>query len=342
MSGTGDDEAGLMAPLGIAVAELARGGPAVSAEDLAWEGPGRHVAPGGADVPVLRVEGFEGPLDWLPEQARAGRVDLARLPVLALVEQCTAAIEAVLAERRDKESKGGGAGPEAPAPLQRLAEWVVMAAWLAWLRSRLLLPDDDPEARAARDEAEALRRRLADRARVRDAVAWLNARPQLGRDVFARGGAAVAPAKAGRAADLPALLCTYARLMGPSPEQAREKVYRPRPHPLWRVPDALARMQALLPELLDTAAAAALDGDGGAASLWRFLPDTDALNAAALVRRPVPDPALLDRSAVASTFAAALELARRGRLALAQGEAAGEVEVRVAGTPADLRPSRVG
>ena len=222
MGGIGGDEASPMPPLGIAAAEPARGGPVVSAENLAWEGPGRHVAPDGADVSVLRVAGLEGPLDWLLEQARAGRVDLARLPVLALIEQCVTAIEVALAGQRGPdgggEAGGGSAVPTRPVPsLQRLADWVVMAAWLAWLRSRLLLPEDDPEARAARDEAEALRRRLADRARVRDAVAWLDARPQLGCHVFACGGGVGVGAKAERVADLPALLRTYARLMGPPP-----------------------------------------------------------------------------------------------------------------------------
>jgi segregation and condensation protein A len=325
----GADDAAGSTPRAAAAAETMREGQALSAENLAWEGPGRRTPPGGHDVPVLRVEGFEGPLDWLLEQARAGRVDLARLSVLALVEQCVAALERALAGRRGEgDGRGVGAGSAAPPPappLQRLAEWVVMAAWLAWLRSRLLLPEDDPEARAARDEAEALRRQLADRARVRDAVAWLDARPQLGRDVFARGGVSTGRATAERAADLPALLRTYAHLMGPvSAEQAKEEVYRPRLHPLWRVQDAMARIARLLPELPDT------KPNGGAASLWRFLPWAECLAAAGLAGEAVRDPALLARSAVASTFVAGLELARQGRLALTPGEATGEVGVCIA------------
>jgi len=298
---------------------------ALSVEDLAWEGPDRRATvPGGHDVPVLRVEGFEGPLDWLLEQARAGRVDLARLPVLALVEQCVAALEAALAGRRG-EGRGDDTGPAAPVPvpLQRLAEWVIMAAWLAELRSRLLLPEDDPEARAARDEAEALRRQLADRARVRDAVTWLDAQAQLGRDVFARGGSGSSGAKAERAADLPALLRTYARLMGPMAEQEKDAVYRPHLHPLWRVPDA--RMEALLPELLGAASAGP---EGGGVSLWSFLPGPEALEAAGLAADTVPDPALLWRSAAASTLIAGLELAREGHLTLAQEELFGDVRIR--------------
>ena len=301
---TGAGDAVKAALVVTAAAEPARAEQAVSAEDLAWEGPRRQAPP--SDVPLLRVAGFEGPLDWLLEQTRAGRIDLARLPVLALIEQCVAALDGALAQRR---RDGGGSGT--PVPLQRLADWVIMAAWLAWLRSRLLLPADDPEAQAARDEAEALRRRLADRAHVREAVAWLDAQPQLGRDVFARGGVPTRAA-AERAADLPALLRTYARLMGPLPEQEKEDVYRPCLLPLWHVPDALARMEKLLPELLGAA-------PDDTTSLWRFLPDREMLDAlAAAAGSAGEDRTRPCRSAVASTLVAALELARQGRLTLAQ------------------------
>jgi segregation and condensation protein A len=67
------------------------------------------------------------------------------------------------------------------------AAWTVMAATLTELWSRLLLPADAPEARAAAEEAEALRRQLLDRARMRLAADWLERRPRLGREVFARG-----------------------------------------------------------------------------------------------------------------------------------------------------------
>jgi len=297
-----------------AAAEPARAGRAISAEDLAWEGPGRQASPPSSDVPVLRVEGFEGPLDWLLEQVRAHRVDLARLPVLALIEQCTTAVDAALARRPGPEGgreDGAGSTAPAPVPLQRLADWVVMAAWLAWLRSRLLLPEDDPEATAAREEAEALRRQLADRARVRDAAAWLDAQPQLGRDVLARGGGvAMGRASVERAAYLPALLRTYARLMGPLPQEERvDHIYRPRPPPLWRVPDAIARITRLLPELPDGSA------------LTRFLPQ---------VAPELPQYDLRCRSAVASTLVAGLELAREGQLTLGQEESFGAIGVRSA------------
>ena len=103
---------------------------------------------------MLAVDGFEGPLDWLLELARAGKVDLARLSILALVEAFADALEAGLHRT-----------PDAPAPdLAQWAAWTVMASQLAELRSRLLRPADAPEARTAQAEAEALRRQWLRRA----------------------------------------------------------------------------------------------------------------------------------------------------------------------------------
>lgn len=319
----------------------------VSAEDLAWEGPGRAPSPSRAEAavsagaPVLRSGGIEGPLDWLLEQARAGRIDLARLSVLALVEQCAAAVDAELARGRD----GDGDGAARPArSLERPAEWVGMLAWLVWLRSRLLLPRDDPEAKAALDEAEALRRRLANQEHVQAITALLRALPLLGKDVFERPP--TGKGRQGRALDLPGLLRTYARLIAPPQEPAPDTAdapYRPRPPLLWRVQDALARIRLLLLEAF-SASGAQPDGqqqDGqqqdGNASLWRFLPSPEILDAA-LAAAPsgvTTDRAVLRRSAVAGTFLAALELARDGTLALEQEGSFGAIAVR----PASVAPS---
>jgi segregation and condensation protein A len=141
--------------------------PAVSA----WEDPPRGEPVDGA--PVLSIDGFAGPLDWLLEMARAKKIDLARLSIGALIEAFSRAMQAALAGR-DRSRIG------------HWAAWTVMAATLTELRSRLLLPADAPEARAAEEEAEALRRQLG-RARMRLAAGWLERRPRLGREVFARG-----------------------------------------------------------------------------------------------------------------------------------------------------------
>ena len=96
--------------------------------ELEWEDPPRRVAR--AASPVLAVDGFEGPLDWLLEMARAKRIDLARLSIAALIEAFARAMEAALSR-----------APDAAAPdLVRWAGWTVMAAQLTELRSRLLLP----------------------------------------------------------------------------------------------------------------------------------------------------------------------------------------------------------
>ena len=140
-----------------------------------WDAPPRHRS--GPTSPTLAVAGFEGPLDWLLALARTRKIDLTRLSILALVEAFADALEAGLHRT-----------PDAPAPdLAQWAAWTVMAAHLAELRSRLLLPADAPEARTAQAEAEALRRHWVRRAEMAAAADWLERQHQLGRDVFARG-----------------------------------------------------------------------------------------------------------------------------------------------------------
>src|ERR1700757_1177715 len=123
------------------------------------------------DSLVLSLEGFEGPLDLLLDLARAQKVDLAKISILALVEQFLAVIEGARRVR-----------------LELAADWLVMAAWLTWLKSRLLVPaaaNDDPEDPTL--AAEALAERLREMNVVRTLAAWLATRPVLGQDVFARG-----------------------------------------------------------------------------------------------------------------------------------------------------------
>ena len=267
-------------------------GAALAADGLDddFEAPPRAAA-GEAGTPELRLGAWEGPLDLLLELARARRVDLAKLSILDLAEQFGAALEAAVARCR--------------VPLSRLGDWLVMAAHLALLRSRLLLPADTEEAEQARREAEALRRKLADRAFVRRLADWLERRPQLNRDVFARG-AAEEPETTDRAtpaADTAALLrACLAVLERPD----RGGSWRPPPLLLWRVPDALARLRRMLP--------ATPEG----APLECFLPETAAGG---------PDAALRRRAALASTLLAGLELGREGAASLSQAEAFGAIVV---------------
>ena len=120
------------------------------------------------DSLVLSLTGFEGPLDLLLELARAQKVDLAQISILSLVEQYLAVIEGARRVR-----------------LELAADWLVMAAWLTWLKSRLMLPVDleDPEGNAT-EAAEALAARLLELEAIRAAALWLGNRPILGRDVF--------------------------------------------------------------------------------------------------------------------------------------------------------------
>ena len=265
---------------------------AAAVEDLveSWEQPSRPRIDEAA--PVLAVDGFEGPLDWLLEMARAQRVDLARLSILALVEAFTAALDTALAR------EGSGS-----VDLSRWGEWLVMAATLALLRSRLMLPKDAREAAAARDEAEALRRSLLGRAAMQQAAAWLDCRPQLGQDSFGRGGTAsvAAPARVGDITEL--LRACLAALRVPDQVEA----YRPHRQPFWRVADAAARITRMLAE----------PPHGGGLNL--FLP---------AIADSAPERELRCRAALASTFMAGLELAREGKVELDQLSALRNVRIR--------------
>src|SRR5437667_5498918 len=120
---------------------------------------------------VVDVEGFEGPLDLLLMLARQQRVDLAKISILALADQYLAFIE---------EARKLG--------LELAADYLVMAAWLAYLKSRLLLPDTNaPEGQSAEEMASALALRLRRLEAIREAAGQIFARPQLDRDVFRRG-----------------------------------------------------------------------------------------------------------------------------------------------------------
>lgn len=120
---------------------------------------------------VVDVEGFEGPLDLLLALARQQKVDLAKISILALADQYLAFIEEARKLR-----------------LELAADYLVMAAWLAYLKSRLLLPElNPPEGQSAEDMATALAMRLRRLEAIREAAERLFGRAQLDRDVFRRG-----------------------------------------------------------------------------------------------------------------------------------------------------------
>ncbi len=242
-------------------------------------GEGRY-PPAGSDVsPTLSVAGFEGPLDFLVEMVRRHRIDLGRLSILALIDQFVAAFAA--------------ARPR--VTLERRGDWLVMASTLLQLKAQLLWPATP--AAAADAEAEVVRQfgALDELARMREAAAWLSARSQLGHDVFPRGRGEQAPSP--QAALYVAFLEAILVMLEGRGGEAEAPFYQPVVPDLWRIPDALARIKALLAE----------HPEGG--TLARFLPPIapDATNRA-----------LKARAAVASTFVAGLELARVGQIHLAQ------------------------
>ena len=262
-----------------------------------WEQPPRRQSGPGA-APVLAVAGFEGPLDWLLELARSQRIDLARLSIVALVEAFAEALTAALATPDLRSTLLG-----------RWGDWLVMAADLTLLRSRLLVPIDATAAQDAQDEAERLRQRLLGRAAICRVADWLEGRDQLGRDVFVRGradGAGVV--RAGRTGDITDLLraCLVAIRL---PAEAGAFYRVPGP-PFWSVSDAAERIWAMLPML----------GEEGA-PLEMFLP---------AVPVDAPELELRCRVAVTGTFLAGLELTRDGSIGIDQDAAWSSIQVRPA------------
>lgn len=141
---------------------------------LLWENQKERVREADPSEPslVVDVDGFEGPLDLLLALARSQKVDLAKISILALADQYLSFIQEARRMR-----------------LELAADYLVMAAWLAYLKSRLLLPDikDDEDELSGEELAAALAFRLRRLEAMRDAAARLMARPRLGQDVFARG-----------------------------------------------------------------------------------------------------------------------------------------------------------
>ena len=233
---------------------------------------------------VLDLDGYEGPIDVLLSLAREQKVDLARISILALADQYLKFI----AERR-------------ALSLEVAADYLVMAAWLAYLKSRLLLPEPpDDDAPSGEELAAALGRRLKLLAAMQEAGVRLMARPLLGREVFLRGaGEGLATV------DVAVFDTGLFQLLRAYGEAQRRG----------------GAVLAIEPSTYDTAAAALrrLATFVGRVPEWRelerFLP-TERGGAG------------FARSALAATFAAALELARTGQIELRQDRAFGPLFLR--------------
>ena len=242
-------------------------------EDL---GAGGAVTP---DQLVLALDGFEGPIDLLLTLARDQKVDLTRISILQLANQYLAFVAAARRVR-----------------IELAADYLVMAAWLAYLKSRLLLPepevsDDEPGgAELAAALAFQLQRLEAMRA-VGDA---LMSRPRLGREVFGRGS----PEELGieKNAVFQVTLYELLKAYGDHKRRSENATLTIRPLDLYSLEEALTRLTELLGTLPDWA------------TLATFLPER-------------LDGSLLGRSAVAAHFAASLELVKAGQIELRQDSA---------------------
>lgn len=137
-----------------------------------WQAPSSDDAPLAHEALIVDIDGFEGPLDLLLALARTHKLDISRLSLMALVDQYLVFVREASRLR-----------------LEIAADYLVMAAWLAFLKSRLLLPreKDDAEQIGAEEAAQRLAFRLMRLDAMRNAAAQLMTRKRLGRDVFERG-----------------------------------------------------------------------------------------------------------------------------------------------------------
>ena len=269
--------------------------------DALWDdGASPPLAP---SMPVLHLEGFDGPMDLLLDLAERQRIDLGRLSIQALAEQFVAAMER-LAEK---------------VPIERRADWLVVATRLVLLRSRLLFSKDPQAAASAERDAATELRRLDEKAFIRAAAAMLAARPPLGIDVFARPQPEPPKPEGGYVALMEA--CLVALRGGTAPPGEATPACRPALPDLWRVADALARIRAML--------AARPEGGG----LARFLP---------AVPPEGPHRSLRARAALASTLVAALELAREGAATVTQGKTFGRIRLQATAAESDSREQGTG
>jgi segregation and condensation protein A len=235
---------------------------------------------------VLDLDGYEGPIDLLLALAREQKVDLARISILELADQYLAFIAA-----------------QSRLQLEIAADYLVMAAWLAYLKSRLLLPDppDDETGPTAIELAEALAHRLRLLEAMQRAGTALMARPLLGRDVFGRG------APEGLATiDQPVFELSLYELLkayGDSHRRQHGQVLTILPSAYQSLSDAMEHLARFVGQVPDWR------------ELMAFLPEELRGDASR-------------RSALAATFAATLELAKAGRIELRQDRAFGPLYVR--------------
>jgi segregation and condensation protein A len=239
------------------------------------------IAPGEGEL-IVNLEGFEGPLDLLLSLARDQKVDLRRISMVALVDQYVAQA------RRLR--------------LELAADYLVMAAWLAYLKSRLLLPEPPAgEEPTGQEMADALQWQLRRLEAMQEAGVRLMARPQLGKDIFSRGQpeGVVVVRRAVWDVKLYDLLAAYGHPLKPKGADT----YQIEPMQFFSVEEAAERLGRMLGIAIDWQ------------SLEAFLP------------AGLTDPTRR-RSALAATFVAGLQLAKDGSVELRQAERFGPIYLR--------------
>jgi segregation and condensation protein A len=265
--------------------------PAVAAADAAFDAPVMVPVEDGGDL-VLDLDGYEGPIDVLLTLARDQKVDLKKISILELADQYLAFVAKARRLR-----------------LELAADYLVMAAWLAYLKSRLLLPEPPKDGEPSGAEmAAALAFQLQRLAAMQKAGQALLALPQLNRDFFRRG-----EPEPVRLIQVPVYNLTLYELLkayGTHPGRKREGILHIEPLRLFSMDDALHRIGDLIGHKLD----------------WTILRD--------FLPQDVQYNPLQRRAALAATFAASLELARSGRVQLRQDGTFGPIYLKP-GIPRD-------
>lgn len=246
-----------------------------------WDGPAS--APGQDEALYLELDGWEGPMDLLLDLARRQKVDLRQISILALVDQYLNYIERAEALR-----------------LELAADYLVMAAWLAYLKSAMLLPKDEQEDPSPEELALRLQLRLQRLGAMREAAARLMARDRIGRDVFLRG--APEGLRIDRKTQWQCDAFTLIQAYGQVKARTASRIYHVADRPVMSLDSAIERVSAMLGVTLD----------------WLDLRDFLPKDAEPRLRR----------SALASSFVAALELARQGQAEIDQEEIFGAMRIR--------------
>lgn len=267
-------------------------------DDLSdWEqAEGDGYAASAAETLVVDVEGFEGPLDLLLALARTQKVDLARISVLALAQQY---LDFIAEARRLR--------------LEIAADYLVMAAWLAFLKSKLLLPaEQDTEGEPSGEElAQLLAFRLKRLDAMREAAAQLMRRKRLGRDVFARG--MPEPLRITRKSTYEANLYDLLKAYAEQKQRTAVRIWQVHQRTVWSLQEARDKLERLLGMSCDWVPLDKL--------LAEFLGGSE-----------------LRRTALASGFTATLEMTREGALEIRQAQMFAPLLVRRRSTEALKTP----